>query len=118
MCIDWIETLAQVQHNREQSNNTKMCDCVCVRETKVVWKGGCQRKCTFPKPLKIAIALSAEGETITQQLKLETKYRLDDTLKWIVMTMYYLCKFLDLKASDVCISEQDSPQSIKSFGFK
>lgn len=24
VCIDWIETLARVQHNREQSNNTIM----------------------------------------------------------------------------------------------
>lgn len=32
MCIDWIETLAEVQHNRERSNNTKMNVCVCVCE--------------------------------------------------------------------------------------
>lgn len=31
MCVDWIETMAEVQHNREQSNNTKICVCVCVK---------------------------------------------------------------------------------------
>lgn len=30
VCMDWIETLAEVQHNRERSNNTKMNVCVCV----------------------------------------------------------------------------------------
>lgn len=82
MCIDWIETLAEVQHNRERSNNTKMnvCVCVSVRETEVVWKIRCKRKSSLPKLLKIAAALSAEMETITQQLKLETKYRLCGTV--------------------------------------
>ena len=81
--MDWIETLAEAQHNREQSNNTKMnvCVCVCVRETEVVWKIRCKRKSSPPKLLKIAAALSAEMETITQQLELETKYRLCDALR-------------------------------------
>lgn len=32
MCMDWIETLARDQHNREQSNNTKTCICVLLRQ--------------------------------------------------------------------------------------
>lgn len=46
-----------------------------------MWKIRCKRKSTFPKLLKIADALSAKREAITQKLKLETKYRLDDTLR-------------------------------------
>ena len=82
MCIDWIETLAQVQHNREKSNNTKMWVC----EMKVVWKIRCKRRL-----LKIAGALSAKRETITQQLKLETKYRLDDTLRAVSLQPCIIC---------------------------
>ncbi len=61
MFIDWIEVLAQVQHDREQSNNTKMCVCLFVRETQVVRKVRFKWKSTFSKAIKNS--LSAEMET-------------------------------------------------------
>lgn len=44
-----------------------------------------EKKSTFPKLLKVADVLLAKRENIKQQLKLETKFRLDDTLRALLI---------------------------------